>query len=797
MVGEPIGDAAAYGPDRQFVFITTADDPDPGWGRLAAELQELGHPGLHLELADPLHVGAEFVRWEVATAAAGMILEIDPFDQPNVQEAKDATRALLEAYRRDGALPQPAPLVAEPGIAAYADAAALGDTPVTVDGALSSSSPSRSPATTSRSSPTSRRIQPPSSCCSPCAASFGTGPGWPTTLGFGPRFLHSTGQLHKGGPDAGLFLQLTAEPRRDLPIPGWQESFGTLIAAQAAGDLAALQGRGRRVLRLHLADPAAGLPRLEAMMHATPSACAHVARKGRISTPMDVAICGLGRMGAGMARRLARGDHGVVAWNRTEQVAVDLAAEPENEGRIKVAEPLARLAEMMEGPRHVLISVPSGDATADMVERLAGILSAGRRDRRRRQQQLPRLAAARRRAGGARPRVPGHGRQRRHLGPAGRLLRHGRRQARGLRPLRAGGPLARPRDGYLYCGPAGAGHYVKMVHNGIEYGLMQAYGEGFDILHASEFDLDLAAVARLWNNGSVIRSWLLELAGDAFEQEGNDLEPISAAGWPTRARAAGPSRRRSSTTSRPRSSPSPCCSASAAGAIPTASATGCWPPCATSSAATPSIRQRRPRRPASTARPRPRSRDPERVATTTAPNRSSTKPDLQRGGERVAPSPNPLREGLRHERIPEPCTMVIIGATGDLTERKLGPALYNLMLGGALPPEFTVVGFARRDLTNEQFSAHLLEGVNKYSRNKPAKASIWESFARGIEYHRGDLDDPAAYAELAKRLDRIDRDRGTAGQPALLPGRAAQPLPRYRSAAPRCRPGGQRRRAVE
>ncbi|HEX6129698.1 MAG TPA: NADP-dependent phosphogluconate dehydrogenase, partial [Candidatus Limnocylindria bacterium] len=86
-----------------------------------------------------------------------------------------------------------------------------------------------------------------------------------------------------------------------------------------------------------------------------------------------------------------------------------------------------------------------------------------------------------------------------------------------------------PEGGYLYCGPAGAGHYVKMVHNGIEYGIMQAYGEGFDILHASEFDLDLAAVARMWQNGSVIRSWLLELAGNAFEKEGNDLEGIR--GW--------------------------------------------------------------------------------------------------------------------------------------------------------------------------------------------------------------------------------------------------------------------------
>ena len=83
-----------------------------------------------------------------------------------------------------------------------------------------------------------------------------------------------------------------------------------------------------------------------------------------------------------------------------------------------------------------------------------------------------------------------------------------------------------PEGGYLYCGPAGAGHYVKMVHNGIEYGVMQAYGEGFDILHASDYDLDLGAVARMWQNGSVIRSWLLDLAGDAFEKEGNDLEQI-------------------------------------------------------------------------------------------------------------------------------------------------------------------------------------------------------------------------------------------------------------------------------
>jgi transaldolase/glucose-6-phosphate isomerase len=269
VVGEPIGPPEAYAADRQFAFLTTADDADPALVRLAGELEALGHPVVRLELADPLEVGAEFVRWEIATAVTGMLLEIDPFDQPNVQEAKDATRALLDAYRRDGALPQPAPLVAEPGIAAYGDPKALGDDPVTVDGAV------RALLGTAQSGDYFAILAylPPD----PATVDQLQGmrqlirdqAGLATTLGFGPRFLHSTGQLHKGGPASGIFLQLTAEPRRDLPIPGWQESFGTLIAAQAAGDLAALQGRGRRVLRLHLADPEGGLARLATMMHAT------------------------------------------------------------------------------------------------------------------------------------------------------------------------------------------------------------------------------------------------------------------------------------------------------------------------------------------------------------------------------------------------------------------------------------------------------------------------------------------------------------------------------------------------
>lgn len=266
IVGEPVGAAADYGADRQFVLVTLADDPDPTRRRLTGELAEQGHPCVQIELAEPLEIGAEFVRWEVATSVAGILLGIDPFDQPNVQEAKDATRALLDDYRRDGALPQPAPLVAEPGIAAYGEPAALGDDPVTVDGALRALLETASDGDYFAQLAYLPADPDTEEILQRLRAMVRGATGMATTLGFGPRFLHSTGQLHKGGPASGIFLQLTGDPRRDLPIPGWQEGFGTLIAAQAAGDLASLQRRERRVLRLHLADPAAGLARLEAMM---------------------------------------------------------------------------------------------------------------------------------------------------------------------------------------------------------------------------------------------------------------------------------------------------------------------------------------------------------------------------------------------------------------------------------------------------------------------------------------------------------------------------------------------------
>jgi transaldolase / glucose-6-phosphate isomerase len=264
IVGEPLGEPAAYADDRVVVTLRLADEPAEAWDAIADEMRGRGALLDEIVLDDPLDVGAEFVRWEVATAAAGIVLEIDPFDQPNVQESKDATTALLDAYRASGSLPQAAPLVSEPGIAVTADPSALGDSPVSVDGAV------RQLLTTLRAGRDYFAILayiPPDRDTEERLQGIRTrvrdALGVATTLGFGPRFLHSTGQLHKGGPDTGVFLQITADPAKDLPIAGWSESFGTLIAAQALGDLTSLQRRSRRAVRLHLADVDVGLRRVE------------------------------------------------------------------------------------------------------------------------------------------------------------------------------------------------------------------------------------------------------------------------------------------------------------------------------------------------------------------------------------------------------------------------------------------------------------------------------------------------------------------------------------------------------
>jgi 6-phosphogluconate dehydrogenase len=245
---------------------------------------------------------------------------------------------------------------------------------------------------------------------------------------------------------------------------------------------------------------------------------------------MQLGFIGLGRMGGNMVRRLVRDGHQIVAYNRTIEKAVELADEEKAAGHdIVAASSVAELVDKLEKPRTAWIMVPAGDATeaqiAELVEHLeAGdtIIDGGNtnfHDDVRRHAELAKRGIRYVDAG-----VSG--------GIWGLkngfcLMVGGEPEA--VAPLEPAFRSLAPVDGYLHAGPPGAGHYVKMIHNGIEYGLMQAYAEGFEIMHASEYPLDLAAISDLWNHGSVVRSWLLELATDAFRKGGEDLGELK--GW--------------------------------------------------------------------------------------------------------------------------------------------------------------------------------------------------------------------------------------------------------------------------
>ena len=294
---------------------------------------------------------------------------------------------------------------------------------------------------------------------------------------------------------------------------------------------------------------------------------------------MELGFVGLGQMGANMVRRLLLDKHRIVAYNRTAEKTREIMTEGA-EGAFTLAELVAKLAK----PRAVWVMVPSGDATESMIDELLKLLEPGDtivdggnsnfHDSVRRHAKVKATALDFVDAG-----VSG--------GVWGLKIGYCLMVGGEPEPVKRLEPIFRslaPEDGYLHAGGPGAGHYVKMIHNGIEYGMMQAYAEGFEILHASDYKLDLAAIADLWNHGSVVRSWLLELAAAALSKDQDFSRP--RAGSPTPARAAGPSRRRSTGTFRRRSSPSPLQTASAP-ARTTATAPRCWRRCATSSAATP------------------------------------------------------------------------------------------------------------------------------------------------------------------------------------------------------------------
>lgn len=271
---EPLGEPAAYGDDRAFVRLALAGADGPevaGADRLAAALEAGGHPVLRIEIGDPMDLGGEFVRWEVATAIAGAVLGIDPFDQPNVEEAKQLTRELLAGHGEGsgvgGRLPAP-PIVSGDGLELYGDAPLRlsSDGGHTLAGELRRHLERHRPraylAIQAFIGPTPAR----DAAIGRLRALLRDRTGCATTAGYGPRFLHSTGQLHKGGPPTGWFLQLTEAHRPDREIPGWPYTFGQLIDAQAQGDFEAIEGHDLPIVRIHMADPDAGLATLEAIL---------------------------------------------------------------------------------------------------------------------------------------------------------------------------------------------------------------------------------------------------------------------------------------------------------------------------------------------------------------------------------------------------------------------------------------------------------------------------------------------------------------------------------------------------
>jgi transaldolase / glucose-6-phosphate isomerase len=267
IAGEPLGSPSVYGADRLFVSISVGKLDSETEAKLKA-LEAAGHPVVYRSLNDIYDLGEEFFLWEIATAFAGWRLGINPFDQPNVQESKDATKELLEAYARAGKLQEQGIIAQDGPLTIYADDKTRGELNASTVADAIKAHLARVKAgdyiallnyieETPAHDEVIQAIRTHLRDATRCA----------TTTGYGPRFLHSTGQLHKGGSDAGVFLQLTAPDTRDVPIPGEPYSFSTLKQAQALGDFRSLSTRGRRAVRVDLgADVLAGLKRLQELI---------------------------------------------------------------------------------------------------------------------------------------------------------------------------------------------------------------------------------------------------------------------------------------------------------------------------------------------------------------------------------------------------------------------------------------------------------------------------------------------------------------------------------------------------
>ena len=267
---EPVGPPRAYGDDRLFVYVRLESAPDSAQDRAVEALANAGHAVVRIPVADAYELGAEFFRWEIATAVAGSLIGINPFDQPDVEASKIATRALTDEYEKTGSLPGETPLLDADGIKLFADdenrsslSSAAGTDSSLVGylrahlNRLSAGDYLGLLAYIEMNETHEQRLQQ-------IRQAVRDSKHVATCVGFGPRFLHSTGQAYKGGPNSGVFLQITCDEAADLAVPGQKYTFGVVKAAQARGDFQVLAERNRRALRVHLgADVAAGLSKLQ------------------------------------------------------------------------------------------------------------------------------------------------------------------------------------------------------------------------------------------------------------------------------------------------------------------------------------------------------------------------------------------------------------------------------------------------------------------------------------------------------------------------------------------------------
>jgi len=258
---EEIGAPEVYGSDRVFAYIKLAGADDAGLEKKIAALEQAGQPVVRFELDDIYQLGGEFFTWEIATAVAGSVLGINAFNQPDVEASKVETRKLTEEYEQTGKLAEDEPFLIDGDLKFFATkeyaatlhgAGASGNLTAVLKAHLDQLTPGDYFALLAYIQNNERHAEE----LQQIRQRVRDGARVATCVGFGPRFLHSTGQDYKGGPNTGVFLQITADHSKDLQVPGAKYTFGVVIAAQAAGDLAVLQQRHRRALRVHLGNGA-------------------------------------------------------------------------------------------------------------------------------------------------------------------------------------------------------------------------------------------------------------------------------------------------------------------------------------------------------------------------------------------------------------------------------------------------------------------------------------------------------------------------------------------------------------